>query len=277
MLRLCLLILMIGSTAAADGFRLCGKYHDAPPQMVLLRRNSVDFDGNMRPEQICSGAVIAPNWVLTARHCVDNARWAWFSVEGGSASLAQRGRGFRRFVEAAYCPEESIPFKLDRDIVLLRLNRPVPAEQPLLGIASLNDVMGLARPVRGVIAGISYGAAHSPQPDISVRQMYVTKQRYRSFLVVARERKGDMLPCSGESGSIFSVRTPTGPKAMGVLTALVNFKNPTVRADCGMPDAVAILTDISAEAAWISNTISACDADLEACLSLELVFPPRDP
>ncbi|WP_033291899.1 S1 family peptidase [Amycolatopsis jejuensis] len=130
-------------------------------------------------EQACSGSIIAPTWVLTAKHCV--AADAVLSVRVGNA---EHPRGIpAKVVRAAAAPTGD-------DIVLLQLDRPVRTCYAKLGES---PKVGATEQVYGW----GYDESGKLQTRLKVASLTITSAN--SGLIHAK--RGDGLPQPGDSGA----------------------------------------------------------------------------
>lgn len=121
---------------------------------------------------VCSGAVIAPDVVLTAAHCL---------VAKGAYRVVALDRNFRprlfavaQFIRnPAFRPGVRPTQQTGLDIGLLRLAQPLPADmQPISVATDLDAIIGLDRASVAGFGVSAYGAAHT---SLTLRQTTLRK------------------------------------------------------------------------------------------------------
>lgn len=142
-------------------------------------------------QQNCSATIIAPTWILTAKHCVSRAGTYTFrigSLDQTSGGTVATGTQIHRHSVA--------------DIALVRLDRSVSATYSPLGVSS--DVR-----VNQTVQLYGWGATCTNQPEIQCQSRYlkyantiVTSVGCRDYTggVAVCVRRGNGIAAGGDSG-----------------------------------------------------------------------------
>ena len=218
---------------------------------VLANLDAGVFD----PQPFCSGALIAPDLVLTAAHCAADLDSANLHVGAGSENIFENVLHpvVDLVVHPGYNPSEEPSLNpLANDIALLRLGTPVNGIEPIrLAPAKDAALRGPRSNLR--VFGWGIGAdgtgndwlGRAPQTDItnSSQSPYADLDTAKQLLV--RGRKG-ALPCIGDSGGPLVGNRP-GKKVL-FLIGLVSYGSE----ECN-PRMPVVYTRIAGQRGWITE------------------------
>jgi secreted trypsin-like serine protease len=205
----------------------------------------------------CSASVIAPNWLLTAAHCMTQTSWKSVEVTIGTPDLA-RSHKIQRSVTQAICHAAFDPISLKNDVALLRLDAPIQPEFSFMSLSPTLPAVG----EQSMTAGWYKIDNQTVSQNLRQASMTIVGYENNDFIIATPERELEFALCLGESGSPLMGRSKHGDfEQIGIFSAVEGRKNDVrgqVSEVCRPQGSVSYFTPIQKYTDWIEKIQSKC-------------------
>jgi hypothetical protein len=204
--------------------------------------------------ELCSGAVIGPDLVLTAAHCIDD-RAGYRVVVVDRGFRPRTVRAIAAAMHPAFVPGTTPRTQPGVDLAILKLERPLGPEFVALNPRAAGRVAG-GDPVE--IAGFGVAAEGNKGSARVLRQtrlMSLGTLQVANRVVVAvdaqrRARTAGAGACRGDSGGPILRGGPGGYELVGIVSWSSGAFTSSTRSACG---GITAVTPIADHASWIAS------------------------
>lgn len=222
-----------------------------PYMTALVEKGATAVNG-----QFCGAALVAPQWVLTAGHCMEGTPASSVEVWIGGRDLRNESEGVRVAVSQVIMHpnyRENAQGALEYDFCLLKLARAVTERSTLPLVENSSQVAAgiVARAIGwGATAEGGSGSSVLLQVDLPIVSLSVAGQTIPGLgatHIAAGRSSGGIDTCQGDSGGPLMVRNTAGQWLHG---GTVSFGN-----GCARPGEYGIYGNTFAVKSWIQSYI----------------------
>ena len=235
-----------------------------PWQVALIQGGMTDYYNG----QFCGGSLLAPDWVVTAAHCVYGDPISAVDVVAGVYDLAFPSGSQKRDVAQIIVHPSYSPSTHNNDVALLRLSQPVTiggtgsTKTGLISLvsASVGDLTGVNSWVTGW--GATEGQPNYPtelrevQVPIIANSLCNDANHYNgditSNMMCAGFEQGGKDSCQGDSGGPLVVDTGSGWRLAGIVSWGVG---------CADAGNYGVYTRVSQFVSWINTYVDTGTSD----------------
>jgi secreted trypsin-like serine protease len=231
---------------------------------ILRGRPAQDADGLARlyasGKPVCSGTVVADDWILTAAHCVDGRSASELRARIGETDLSVAASSERAVAEAI--PHDTWDRgRLADDVALLRLvpSAAPPPKKMMLAECADGALLGVGRPVSLAGWGAT-DASHERESQSDVLNEATADlldcERFDGYrgldptrVVCVGDPDGARHSCGGDSGGPLFASVPGGPPRQ------IGIDSWGLR-PCGAPGQPSVFARVDRYLDWIHRTTS---------------------
>lgn len=242
-----------------------------PPWVARLEVVTDVLPNNAEVVGSCAAVAIAPDWLLTAAHCLEGGQWQQIRVTIGTAHVDDR-RALHRAVDYALCFPDYRASDLKHDLALLRLSHPLPPELPLAPLAGWHEDPQFIPGMRAQVVGWP-GQPNQGRLGRLARMATMRIEGREAggvpggVIVASRLADQGQAVCVGESGGPLIGSLGQGPLVLGLLSAVEGQRDATggIAASCADPHSLTWFTAVSPYRRWIRTVLDSCNANPSRC------------